>query len=66
MKLDTLNLQKDILEKLALNNIYSIEKLRETTRVELKKVGFTYEEINLIAIKLQLNGFDLSRKKSSK
>ena len=66
MKLDTLNLQKDILEKLEFNQVYSIEKLKEMTRLELKELGFTYGEINLIAIKLQLNGFDLSRKKSSK
>lgn len=66
MKLDTLNLQKDILEKLEFNQVYSIEKLKEMTRLELKELGFTYGEINLIAIKLQLNGFDLRRKKSSK
>ena len=35
------------------------------SRKELKLLGFSYEEINLIAIKLQLIGMDLNKSKSS-
>ena len=35
-------------------------------RKELKSMGFTYEEINEIEIKLQLRGLDLNRKTNYK
>lgn len=35
------------------------------SRNELKLLGFSYEEINLIAIKLQLNVLDLNKRKVS-
>ncbi len=62
MILKDLGFEKDILDKLCLNNIDSIEKLWVMNRKELKRIGFTYEEINDIAIKLQLKGLDLNRK----
>ena len=61
-----LNFQKNIIDKLRLNNITSIEKLWEMSRKDLKSIGFTYDEINLIAIKLQLNGLDLNKRVNSK
>lgn len=65
MYLNALNLQKAILDKLKLNDINSTEELLKMSRKELKLLGFSYEEINLIAIKLQLIGMDLNKRKSS-
>lgn len=62
MTIYNLNFSQNILNKLRLNNINSIEKLWKISRKELRILGFTYEEINLIAIKLQLNGLDLNKK----
>ena len=64
-ELNNLNLPKDILDKLKLCNISSIENLWKMSRNQLKLLGFSYEEINLIAIKLQLNGLDLNKRKLS-
>ena len=66
MIISDLNFQKNIIDKLRLNNITSIEKLWEMSRKDLKSIGFTYDEINLIAIKLQLNGLDLNKRVNSK
>ena len=62
MLLKDLDFEKVILDKLILNNIDSIGKLWQMNRKELKNVGFTYEEIKKIAIKLQLRGLDLNKK----
>lgn len=66
MILKDLDFEKVILDKLSLNNIDSIEKLLGMNRKELKSMGFTYEEINEIAIKLQLRGLYLNRKTNYK
>lgn len=66
MYLNDLNLQKVIIDKLKLNNINSTEELLKMSRKELKLLGFSYEEINLIAIKLQLIGMDLNKAKVHK
>ena len=66
MILKDLDFEKVILDKLGLNNIDSIEKLWRMNRKELKNMGFTYEEINKIAIKLQLRRLDLNRKTNYK
>ena len=66
MILKDLDFEKVILDKLSLNNIDSIEKSWGMNRKELKSMGFTYEEINEIAIKLQLRGLDLNRKTNYK
>lgn len=66
MILKDLDFEKVILDKLSLNNIDSIEKLWGMNRKELKSMGFTYEEINEIAIKLQLRVLDLNRKTNYK
>lgn len=62
MILKDLDFEKVILDKLILNNIDSIGKLWQMNRKELKSMEFTYEEINKIAIKLQLRGLDLNKK----
>ena len=66
MNLNSLELDKKILEKLKLNNINSIEKLWELDRKTLKEMNFSYDEINSIAIKLQLEGLDLNKRKNLK
>ena len=66
MILKDLDFEKVILDKLGLNNIDSIEKLWRMNSKELKNMGFTYEEINKIAIKLQLRRLDLNRKTNYK
>ena len=45
MIISDLNFQKNIIDKLRLNNITSIEKLWEMSRKDLKSIGFTYDEI---------------------
>lgn len=62
MLLKDLDFEKVILDKLILNNIDSIGKLWQMNRKELKNIGFTYEEIKKIAIKLQLRRLDLNKK----
>lgn len=64
MNLNNLGLETNILEKLKLNKIDSIEKLWKLNKKELKELKFTYEEINLIAVKLQLKGLDLNKRKT--
>lgn len=66
MNLNSLELDKKVLEKLKLNKINSIEKLWELDRKTLKEMNFTYDEINSIAIKLQLEGLDLNKRKNLK
>ncbi len=65
MCLSDLNLPKTILDKLKANSIDSVQKICEISRKELKSLGFSYEEINIIAIKLQLNGMNLNKRKNS-
>ena len=66
MNLDNLNLDKNILDKLEVNKINSIEELWELDRRKLKELNFNNEEINSIAIKLQLEGLDLNKRKNFK
>ena len=64
MCLSDLNLPKTILDKLKANNIDSVQKIWVMSRKELKLLDFSYEEINIIAIKLQLKGMDLNKRKN--
>ena len=64
MCLSDLNLPKTILDKLKANNIDSVQKIWRMSRKELKLLDFSYEEINIIAIKLQLKGMDLNKRKN--
>lgn len=66
MKLNNLELDNKILKKLKNKNINSIDELWNLNRKTLKNLDFSYEEINYIAIKLQLKGLDLNRKKNLK
>ncbi|MBE6153988.1 MAG: hypothetical protein E7163_00215 [Firmicutes bacterium] len=66
MELAKLELNDKIFKKLEKNNINSIEKLWNLDRKTLKKMNFSYDEINSIAIKLQLEGLDLNKRKNLK
>lgn len=66
MELTKLELDDKILKKLKKNNINSMEELWNLDRKTLKHLNFSYEEINSIAIKLQLKGLDLNKRKNIK
>lgn len=57
-----IDIDKDIINKLNKIGINIIEELCKTNRKRLTNFDFNTEEINHIIIKLQLAGFDLSRK----
>lgn len=61
-RLEDLKLTNDILNKMNKNNIRSIEDVWILKRTDLKQMGFSNEEINLIIIKLELLGLDLNKK----
>lgn len=64
MNLSDLNLPKTIIDKLKANNIDSVQKIQVMSRKELRLLDFSYEEINIIAIKLQLKGMDFNKRKN--
>lgn len=64
MELTKLELDDKILKKLKKNNINSLEELWNLNIKNLKQLNFSYEEINSIAIKLQLKGLDLNKRKN--
>lgn len=61
-RLEDLKLTNDILNKINKNNIRSIEDVWILKRTDLKQMGFSNEEINLIIIELELLGLDLNKK----
>ena len=61
-RLEDLKLTNDILNKVNKNNIRSIEDVWILKRTDLKQMGFSNEEINLIIIELELLGLDLNKK----
>lgn len=56
-----LNLDKITSKRLSNNNIDTIIKLCEYSRIDLTKLEFTNEQINKIIVNLQLIGLDLKR-----
>lgn len=62
-KINKLNIDNKIREKLEIKNIKLIKDLWMLKRKDLKSLGFTDNEINHIRIKLQLLGLDLGKKK---
>ena len=61
-RLEDIKLTNDILNKMNKNNIRSIEDVWILKRTDLKQMGFSNEEINLIIIELELLGLDLNKK----
>ena len=61
--IEKLKLSVAITNKLKENNILIINDLWQLKRTDLKKMGFTNDDINSIIIQLQLLGLDLNKKK---
>lgn len=62
----TLKLNNNITEKLIENDIDTILKLCNCTRIELSDLEFANDEINEIIINLQLKGLDLKKNYAKK
>lgn len=62
----TLKLNNNITEKLFENDIDTILKLCNCTRIQLSDLEFTNQEINEIIINLQLKGLDLKKNHAKK
>lgn len=58
----SLKLDKDVVKKLNDLNINKVVNLCNLSRKKLKEKGLSFDEINHVIIRLQLNGLDLSRK----
>lgn len=58
-----LDIDKKIINKLKENNINHIKDVWILKRKDLKELGLIDSEINQIAIKLELHGLDLGKKK---
>lgn len=61
--LSSIDINDEIINKLNNNNIYCVKDLCNLNRKKLKDYGLSLDEINHVIIKLQLQGFDLSKKK---
>lgn len=61
----SLKLEKKSIKILEENNINTVEKLVFNTKTSLKKMGLSNEQISEIEIKLQLDGYDLNRRKNN-
>lgn len=61
--IEILNVDKSIESKLKDNNISFVKELWVLKRKDLKSINFTDKEINDIVVKLQLNGYDLNKKR---
>lgn len=64
--MNKLNLNSKLLKKINNVNINSFEELWSLNRKKLKDLNFTQDEINEIIVKLQLNGYDLNKRKTGK
>jgi len=62
LPIESLNIKKNIIDKLKHNNIFSIKELWVLKRKDLKVFDLNDIEINQIIINLQLNGIDLNKK----
>lgn len=61
-KIDILDLNKETIELLKVNNIIIISDLWNMNRRKLKDIGLKDPDIKQIIIKLQLLGLDLNKK----
>lgn len=60
--INSLNLKKDIENKLKLHEIKSLNELWQSSRNDLRKCDLSNRDISEIIIKLQLLGLDLNKK----
>ena len=61
-----LKLGRDVIEKLLKNNIDTLLKLCNVTRIQLSNLNFSKTEINEIIVSLQLLGLDLKKNHAKK
>jgi hypothetical protein len=61
-ELRRLEIDIDIIKKLNDVSIYTIGDLWNLTRIDLKKIKLTDNQINQIVIKMQLYGIDLNKR----
>ena len=61
--INNLSLSKEMIYKLKEKELNYIEDIWKLKRINLKELGFTYDEIKEIVISLQLIGLDLNKKK---
>lgn len=62
-ELHKLNLDKDLESKLIAQGFKTVKDIWSLKRTNLKEIGFQDKEINNIIIHLQLQGYDLNKKK---
>ena len=58
-----LSISRELINKLKEKDLNYIEDVWILKRINLKALGFTYDEIKEIVISLQLIGLDLNKKK---
>jgi hypothetical protein len=62
-KIEVMNLDKKLIDKLKENNIVNVRDLWVKKRKDLKTMKLSDVEINKVIVQLQLNGYDLNKKK---
>lgn len=62
-EVNSLSISKELINKLKEKELNYIEDVWVLKRINLKELGFTYDEIKEIVISLQLIGLDLNKKK---
>lgn len=62
LEISNMGLPKELISKLKNANINKIKDLWILSRIDLRNIGFTNEDINLMIIELQLLGLDLNKK----
>lgn len=62
VEVSEIDFPNNIKEKMISNNIKILEQIWELSRSDLKKMGFSNNEVNEIIVKLQLYGLDLNKK----
>ncbi len=62
-KIEVMNLDKKLSDKLKENNIVNVRDLWVKKRKDLKTMKLSDVEINKVIVQLQLNGYDLNKKK---
>ena len=64
-KIEIMNLDNKLNAKLKENNIVSVRDLWVKKRKDLKAMKLSDVEINKVIVQLQLNGYDLNKKKKA-
>ena len=65
-EIDILKIDKDIIEVLVNNNINTVYKICNCSRMELSNMGLSNNQINKVIISVQLQGLDLKTNHAKK